>query len=31
MRKIGSKTAVVRRHYISYRVLLQMEETKTSR
>jgi hypothetical protein len=26
MRKIGSKTAVVRRHYISYRVLLQMEE-----
>jgi len=26
MRKIGSKTPVVRRHYISYRLLLQMEE-----
>jgi hypothetical protein len=26
MRKIGSKTATVRQHYISYRLLLQMED-----
>ncbi len=26
MRKIGSKTTTVRRHYISYRLLLQLEE-----
>ena len=27
MRKIGSKTPAVRRHYISYRLLLQIEDT----
>jgi hypothetical protein len=29
MRKIGSKTSTVRQHYISYRLLLQMEEQDT--